>query len=675
MMKGRRPMQLFLLALSTALLAGDDPASDAFRVRRTAPAPGPRITTYLEYQVSLAWQQDEARQSELAGIRTEADLLKLQARLRRSLLDSIGGLPQEKTPLNPWIAGTIPLAGYRIEKVVFESLPKFYVTALLYLPDGSARRPAVLVACGHTTNGKIGYQYLCHRLAKRGYVVLCWDPVGQGERSQFWDAAASKSRYNLVCGEHAVLGNLAYLAGTNLARWEIWDGVRAVDYLLTRPEVDPERISITGTSGGGFQSSHIGALDGRIKVVVPSCYISALPMRMSNRIFQDPDSDPEQDLFGMVSNGVDHPGLLLLCYPRPVFVAAAVEDFFPIEGTRKTLREVSAVYRRMGHPDRIGHVEGYHGHKFSPENIEAAFAFLDRFNGMPAGRPFPAEEKLEDKALWCTRTGQVSTQFKDSRSLMDFIRDYWAERRGRISQDLAQIYREAVYPGIAEWPVVPFRGTASPREIAWESTGSSAVDGLVVERYLLHHSEGLSIPLLYVHATGREAGKSLLWFGASGKAGPSDWPEIKELVGRDYQVFSFDFRGLGEDRMLYKVGSADDPKLAPADSDLAYLSPLSGVLANYVYNSLLTGRPYFLQMIEDAEITARFAREKSKAEQVQVTARGEAYTLACAIAEAVPGVGLFSQPGEKRTLWSELVDQKRELWPIQYLLPGGAYIR
>ena len=89
-------------------------------------------------------------------------------------------------------------------------------------------------------------------------MVISWDPVGQGERSQFWDAKAGKSRYNRICAEHAVLGNLAYLAGTNLARWEIWDGLRAFDYLLTRPEVDPERINITGTSGGGFQAMHIG---------------------------------------------------------------------------------------------------------------------------------------------------------------------------------------------------------------------------------------------------------------------------------------------------------------------------------------------------------------------------------------------------------------------------------
>ena len=170
------------------------------------------------------------------------------------------------------------------------------MTALVYVPDGApGERPAVLVAMWtfHQRQGVLPGALPASR--PRGYVVICWDPIGQGERSQFWDASAGKSRYNLICGEHAILGNLAYLAGTNLARWEVWDGIRALDYLLTRPDVDSARISITGTSGGGFQAAVIGAIDTRIKTIVPSCYITALRMRVANRIFEDPDSDPEQD--------------------------------------------------------------------------------------------------------------------------------------------------------------------------------------------------------------------------------------------------------------------------------------------------------------------------------------------------------------------------------------------
>ena len=329
-------------------VTADAPPAEAFQVLPPVTTAAPIITPYLKYQVDIAWQQDEARRRNWEQITKEEDLLRMQGEIREHLLTMLGGLPKEKTPLNPRITGKIQMDGFHIEKLIFESLPGIYVTALVYAPDdGIKKHPGILVPSGHSTNGKNHYQALCQRLVQRGYVVISWDPVGQGERSQFWDAKNAKSRYNLICAEHAVLGNLAYLAGTNLARWEIWDGIRAVDYLLTRADVDADRINITGTSGGGFQVAHIAALDTRIKVAVPSCYITALPMRMYNRIFKDPDSDPEQDLYGMISNHVDHAGLLLMMYPRPVMVAAAVLDFFPIEGTRSTVRELTKIYSRF----------------------------------------------------------------------------------------------------------------------------------------------------------------------------------------------------------------------------------------------------------------------------------------------------------------------------------------
>jgi hypothetical protein len=224
-----------LSAAPMVLSAQETPPEDAFRILSRQPA-GPRMTPYLRYQLDLAWRQDEARRKKWEGIRDERELLELQQELRAKLLDMIGGLPAEKTDLHPEITGKIQRDGYSIEKLIFQSLPGVYVTALVYSPlDHAQKHPAVLVPAGHATNGKIHYQGLSQRLARRGYVVIAWDPIGQGERSQFWDAKAAKSRYNLVCAEHAVIGNLAYLAGANLARWEVWDGMRALDYLLTRP--------------------------------------------------------------------------------------------------------------------------------------------------------------------------------------------------------------------------------------------------------------------------------------------------------------------------------------------------------------------------------------------------------------------------------------------------------
>src|SRR5215510_931933 len=431
---------ILLLSLGAMAQGTDSLPAEAFRVL-PVPLEGPNITSYLKYQTELAWQQDEERRARWEAVRTEQELVRLQDEIKTQLLKMLGGLPTERTPLNPHRTGRIEMSGFHIEKLIFESLPGIYVTALLYVPDdGPRRHPAMLVPSGHSSNGKVHYQSLCQRLVQRGYVVISWDPIGQGERSQFWDAKNNKSHYNLICAEHAVLGNLAYLAGTNLARWEIWDGIRAVDYLLTRADVDPERINITGTSGGGFQAAHIAALDRRIKVAAPSCYITALPMRIHNRIFKDPDSDPEQDLYGMISNHVDHAGLLLMMYPRPVFVAAAVLDFFPIQGTHQTVREVTEIYSRFRHSDRIGMREGYHGHEFSIENQAAAMDFLDRFNGLPAHSGLAPVKDLDEKTLQCTRTGRVMLDYPNARSLMDLIREYYEESKATQALTLKHLY-------------------------------------------------------------------------------------------------------------------------------------------------------------------------------------------------------------------------------------------
>ncbi len=659
-----------------SLPASDAPPAEFFRVLKQPVPSGPRITPYLRYQAEQAWKEDEARQKAWDAIRDEAGLLKTQDELRQKLLEMIGGLPVAKTDLHPVIVGKISMDGYSIEKLVFQSLPGLYVTALVYVPnDHASKHPAVLVPAGHAADGKFHYQALCQRLVVRGYVVISWDPIGQGERSQFWDQKAQKSRYNLICGEHAVMGNLAYLAGANLARWEIWDGIRAVDYLLTRPEVDGERISITGTSGGGTQTALIAALDPRIKLAVPSCYITALPMRMSNRIFADPDSDPEQDLFGMISNGVDHPGLVLLMYPRPVMVAAAVLDFVPIEGTRKTYRELQKLYARFGHGDRIALVEGYHSHQYSPENQQAALDFLDRFNQMPVRSGLPPVKELDNESLRCTRTGQVLLDYRDARSLMGLIREYYIEHKTGTARQLAAEYYGEKYSGVKDWLVDEYRGAPpQDRQITWESVGSAKVGEVAIDRYVLHHSVELEMPLLYIHKSGGGDRRVALWFQENGKATAEDWPEIERYLNLGYEIISFDFRGLGETRMAYTAVSPDDPLLGELDFDHAYVNPISGVLANYVYNSLLTGRPYFLQMIEDAEIARRFAAEKLHVNVVVVSAAGEAYTLASAIAETLPGMSLQSEPNRKILKWSEIVEQRRGSWPIQYLLPSGAYI-
>jgi Acetyl xylan esterase (AXE1) len=665
--------------LASAPYEGAPPA-EAFRVLPQPNGEDPEITPYLLYQTALAWHQDELRQAHWSQVKTEDDLLRLRAELRRSVLEMIGGLPTEKTDLHATVTGRISANGFHIEKLIYQSLPGLYVTALVYVPEnGDKVHPAILVAAGHSANGKIHYQDLCQRLVQRGYLVISWDPVGQGERSQFWDAKAKKSRYNLICAEHAVMGNLAYLAGANLARWEIWDGTRAVDYLLTRPDVDGRRISLTGTSGGGFQTALLGALDERIRVVIPSCYITALPMRIENRIFVDPDSDPEQDLFGFVSKGVDHAGLLLMMYPRAVMIATATLDFFPIQGAHKSYSEVRSFYERFGHADRIGFAESYNLHQYSLKNQEAALDFLDRFNKMPLRHGLAPVTAFSDADLIVTKSGQLSVDYPEAQPLLHFIAKYSIEGQRRTSKTLGQLYRSEQDPQIPSWTVGRYAGSAPAREVRWEAVGSSTFGATHIDRYLLHHSTYLQMPLLHFHNDGSHSKGAVIWFSLRGKATEKDWPQIAKLLSDGYEVFSFDFRGLGETRMNYRARSSDDPELVQGDFDDAYISPLSSVLAGHVYNSLLLGRPYFLQMMDDLKIAELFIRSQDTQSHLSrrplaIAASGDTYGLANRFSEIDREATILPTKSAPILDWSNLVTNGEEQWPIAFLMPSGALL-
>src|SRR6185312_4374268 len=173
-----------------------------------------------------------------------------------------GPLPP-RTPLNARVTGSLERGAYRVEKVLFESRPGFPVAANLYLPAGTGKRPAVVGACGHWPDGKAALQYqaFAQGLARQGYVVLIFDPIGQGERLQYPDANLRGTLPPGGVAEHLRAGAQMQLVGEFLGTWMAWDGIRALDYLLTRPEVDPTRVGVTGNSGGGTQTSWLCALD------------------------------------------------------------------------------------------------------------------------------------------------------------------------------------------------------------------------------------------------------------------------------------------------------------------------------------------------------------------------------------------------------------------------------
>ena len=590
----------------------------------------------------------------------------------------IGGLPTQKTALHPTITGRIAGNGFHIEKLVYQSLPGLYVTALVYVPDnGDKVHPAILVAAGHSQNGKIHYAgpLPATRAARLSRHQL--GPRRPGRAQPVLGRESKKSRYNLICAEHAVMGNLAYLAGANLARWEIWDGIRAVDYLLTRPDVDPNRINLTGTSGGGFQTALLGALDERIKVIIPSCYITALPMRIENRIFVDPDSDPEQDLAGFISKGVDHAGLLLMMYPRAVMVADCHPRLLPYPGRAQILRRSQQLLSAL-RPRRP--------HRLRRKLQRAPILAQKSGSRTQLPRPLqphacsprtPSRHRFPEAELRVTRSGQISVDYPDAQPLLHFIAAYADEARTQPHKTLAQLYAFAgprhrlvdrQLPTTATLPRRRCSGNPPAPAPSAPSTSTATCSTTAP----ICKCRCSTFTTMQHPAKGR-----VLWFSLKATQPKRTGHKSPRSFDEGYEVYSFDFRGLGETRMNYRAISEDDPGLVQGDFDQAYMSPLSSVLAGYVYNSLLTGRPYFLQMMDDLNIAARFIRSRQPGPHHPLTLAGigEAFNLAAAIQQIDPTFRTLPAEEVPAIDWRQLVAQSKEDWPIALLLPSGALLR
>src|SRR5207253_2466230 len=228
-----------------------------------------------------------------------------------------------------------------------------------YLPTGKGPFPAVLMPMGHSSNGKAdaNQQRAAILLAKNGIASLVYDPIGQGERIQLLDKLGNPAIKGST-SEHTMVGVGALLVGRSTASYRIWDGIRSLDYLASRPEIDAKKIGCTGNSGGGTLTAYLMALDDRIVAAAPSCYITSL-----ERLFATiGPQDAEQNITGQVAFGMEHADYLALHAPRPTLICAASRDFFDIQGTWTTFRETKRIYGLLGHGERVDLVESESGH-------------------------------------------------------------------------------------------------------------------------------------------------------------------------------------------------------------------------------------------------------------------------------------------------------------------------
>lgn len=489
------------------------------------------------YLLAEAGKHFDARRQTIAGLKTPADAQRRQETLRAKFVEALGGFP-EKTPLNARVVGEIRGDGFRVEKVIYESRPNHHVTAALYLPDGQGPFPGVLMPMGHSVNGKAAdyAQRGCILLAKNGLAALCYDPIGQGERRQLLDRQG-KAAISSSTSEHTLVGVGALLVGQSTATYRIWDGIRSLDYLASRPEIDPKRLGCTGCSGGGTLTSYLMALDDRIAVAAPSCYLTSL-----ERLFATiGPQDAEQNVTGQVALGLDHADYIGLRAPKPTLICAATRDFFDIQGTWTTFREAKRLYGLLGHAERVELVEYDTPHGYPKPQRESIVRWMRRWllgkDDAPVEGDFPI---FTDAQMQCTRTGQVLEDFKGKSAFdlnADRARELARQRPHFTSTDaLAAQVREriALPPTIRPAQVAEVgevrRDTHRIRKLKFETEPGITVPGL---HFVPEKAADASPLVLYVHGDGKSA-----------DAGP-DGP-IERLVKEGQSVLALDLRGWGE---------------------------------------------------------------------------------------------------------------------------------
>lgn len=341
------------------------------------------------------------------AIVTPEALRARQLQVRETFLRSLGGLPSSESPLHPRVVGVVEGDGFRVEKVLFESRPRNYVTANLYLPNGLTEpRGAVQFLCGHHQQAKHQpeYQTVCQYLVQAGLIVLAQDPVGQGERFAYYESALKDSTVSWGTQEHDYAGAQCLPLGDSIARYFLHDAMRGIDYLQSRPEVDSARIGVTGNSGGGTQTCLMMLGDPRIAAAVPGTFL----MNRETYLLAGGAQDAEQIWPGFTYHGFDHEDVLLCLCPRPVRVVAVTSDFFPIEGTRRTVDRCARFWPLYGIEGGLSLIEDNSTHCYTPKLAKAAAAFFAQH--LLGAEPTFDDGKIapfEPKTLWCTQSGQV----------------------------------------------------------------------------------------------------------------------------------------------------------------------------------------------------------------------------------------------------------------------------
>lgn len=372
--------------------------------------------------------------------------------IREKLAHALGLPTGEKCPLEPRVLGTLERDGYRLEKLVFQTMPGIWMTALAYVPQQPGPRPAILQVHGHWKGAKQDpvVQSRCIGAAKHGFFVLAVDAFGAGERA----IGKALGEYH---GEMS--GATLFPSGMTLAGVQLYENMRAVDYLQTRPEVNGNKIGVTGASGGGNQTMYAGAYDERISAAVPVCSVG-------NYLAYQGAACCMCEVVPGALTFAEERDILGLTAPRGLMVVNVTKDGnqFSIREARKSLVGAQDVYDVLGKPDGLYHATFRWHHDYHQPIREAMYGFMTQHlkgegDGSPiaeipfqvdeveAVRCFPGESRPDD---WVTlpqfaasRGHEIVAKWQVPTSTAD-----WEAR----AKELASNLRDKVFGGFPQRP-------------------------------------------------------------------------------------------------------------------------------------------------------------------------------------------------------------------------------
>jgi len=537
------------------------------------------------YQVGILNRLASDWNKKRARIKTAAALEARNKFVRATVIEMIGGFPQ-RNPLGARVVKVMERPGYRVENVMFQSRPDFWVTGNLYIPStASGPMPAIISPCGHYPLARMlpQYQLAYQSLVKAGFVVLAYDPIGQGERRQYWNPATGITEVGSPTYEHSMPGQLHFLFGESLTGYLVWDAMRAIDYLLTRPEVDPKRIGCTGHSGGGTLTKFTVAVDERIQcaVIHEGGTANRWPITLSPANPLGP-SDVEQNLFPAAIHGIDSADLHIAIAPRPLM--ATIEHFSSsFDASAASVRER---YALLGAKDKFSVIAADDPHAWTYKLRLATVDWFSRWflhRSGPASEPELTPERPRD--LQCTPDGSIRYSSAGETVWTTIRSKGGSSPPSRIlpaSVTDADAFRESMKADITK--LLRLRKLDNP--LAPRATGEVQREGYVIEKLAFLSEPSIYIPTWVFQPKNRRPGTpAILYFNEAGK--DSDGMEFESseasglkygvlatLAKRGYQVIAADVRGVGETRTPHRSASGGNEfqHLFDAETALSYMA-------------------------------------------------------------------------------------------------------